>query len=123
MLAQQREFAINMKHYIISLTAMYVLLCLSGITVVCIGILADFDMYINPFLIIIGGVMAFAGGFFLMDKLISHRLEETVPPKWKIYSEIASYLKWAIMELLIVGFALGYWVVAIYIVRVVSPPR
>lgn len=123
MLAQQREFAINMKHYIISLTAMYVLLCLSGITVVCIGILADFHVYINPFLIIIGGVMAFAGGFFLMDKLISHRLEEKVPPKWKIYSEIASYLKWAIMELLIVGFALGYWVVAIYIVRVVSPPR
>ena len=123
MLAQQREFAINMKHYIISLTAMYVLLCLSGIIVVCIGILADFHVYINPFLIIIGGVMAFGGGFFLMDKLISHRLEETVPPKWKIYSEIASYLKWAIMELLIVGFALGYWVVAIYIVRVVSPPR
>ena len=123
MLAQQREFAINMKHYIISLTAMYVLLCLSGIIVVCIGILADFHVYINPFLIIIGGVMAFAGGFFLMDKLISHRLEETVPPKWKIYSEIASYLKWAIMDLLIVGFALGYWVVAIYIVRVVSPPR
>ena len=123
MLAQQREFAINMKHYIISLTAIYVLLCLSGIVVVCIGILADFHVYINPFLIIIGGVMAFAGGFFLMDKLISHRLEETVPPKWKIYSEIASYLKWAIMEMLIVGFALGYWVVAIYIVRVVSPPR
>lgn len=112
-----------MKRYIDSLTVTYALLCLSGIIILCIGLSTGFHVYINSLLTIVGGVLTVAGGVFLIDKLISHRVKKRVSLRWKAYSEIAGFLKWVMLEMLIGGFAIGYWAIALYIVRVASQPR
>jgi len=98
----------------------YTLLCLAGIIILCIGLSAGFHRYINTVLTIVGGILTVAGSIYLTDNLISRLVVEKVSPKWKAYNEIAGFLKWAMLEILIGMFAIGYWVIALYIVRVAS---
>ena len=112
-----------MKGHWNSLTFVYVLLCFLGVVVICVGVLADFTVYINPLLIIIGGVMSFAGTISFIDKYISGCTVKRAARKWKIYYEVSDFLKWALLEILIIGLAFCYLAIGFLLIRSVSLPR
>ena len=110
-----------MNQYIKSRVFLYTMLCLIGVIVLLIAVLAGFQEFTSWVLTVIGATMVSTGGVYLIDSIISHPDREVASLKWKIYSNITGFIKGALFQIDIVVIALTYFVVAIKIVVAISP--
>lgn len=112
-----------MNHFLQSRTFSYVVLCLFGLIVLLIALLAEFQGLTYWFLTVIGVVMTATGGVYLIDSVILRQDGEVASLKWRIYSNIAGVLKAITFQIAMFVMALCYIAILTKIFVVLFPGR
>ena len=98
----------DVKHYSITRTFSYVMLCLIGVIILLLAVLAGLHEFTSWLLTIIGAAMASTGTIYLIDKIFFYQDRAIASLRWKICRNIVGFLKGTLFEIDVIIIAATY---------------
>ena len=98
----------DVKQYTITRTFSYVMLCLIGVIILLIAVLAGLHEFTSWLLTIIGAAMASTGTIYLIDKIFFYQDKIITSLRWKIGRNIVGFLKGTLFEIDVIIIAATY---------------
>ena len=104
-----------MKQYTITRTFTYVMLCLIGVIILLIAVLAGLHEFTSWLLTIIGAAMASTGTIYLIDKIFFYQDKIIASLRWKIGRNIVGFLKGTLFEIDVIALIIELTVLLVLI--------